>query len=265
MRRIGTLALALSPCLALAQSPLSAPAPVLGISLYAPIQKDPPVHIVSFRNDGSEVQFVLSNDSDKPVIGVGLGFVEIAPPGCAAQPRKEPEQTQDGYSAGGFPVGIAPHGQAVASGVGVPVKGSATPQTALPHYPKMLVHVAQAAKSAYIQTQVGVIGVWFEDGSTWPANWRRGSPPNNQDLFFDRSLVEAESGKCADVPTVSKALRSVKEVVFNHEGPQAHYPGDDAGALPHLRFTCSLQGPKAVCRMPVETGHTAIRSAGPGF
>jgi len=34
-------------------------APVLEVSLYAPQQKEPPVHIVGFRNDESDVQFVL--------------------------------------------------------------------------------------------------------------------------------------------------------------------------------------------------------------
>jgi hypothetical protein len=26
----------------------------------------------------------------------------------------------------------------------------------------------------------------------------------------------------------------------------------EGGAIPHLRFSCSLEGPKAVCRLPLE-------------
>ena len=255
-----SIAFVLAPFLAQARSARSAPAPILAISLFAPQQKETPVHVVGFQNDRSDVQFVLLNESDKSVIGVALGFVYIAPLGCTPQPRA-PDRTEDGYSAGGFPVRIAPHGQAVTTGVGAPVIGAATPRTALFHYPKMIVHVAQSAAAASIQSQVGVIGVWFEDGSTWPAHWPQSTPPNNQDLFFDRSLVEAEAGKCANVGAAENAIQSVKRVVFERESPQAIEQDGDKSTPPHLRFRCSLEGPTAICRMPLETDHTAPQPA----
>lgn len=164
----------------------------------------------------------------------------------------------------GYELLVVPHGNAVASRVGIfrldeePPQAASyarltgvTPQGAVyPHYPKTAVFRARNAKAGYMQVQFGVIDVFFEDGSTWPAQISDGYHPEP----FDRKLVEAEAGKCADVATVANALQSVQEVVFEKETPATSdkIPGksDDEGAPPHLRFSCSLKGSKAVCRLP---------------
>ena len=271
MQRTGILAVALmllkvagvgdvgAPLLTLGQSPelrqSSKPvvAPVLEITLYAPQQEEPPVHIVGFRNDKSEVQIVLSNESGKSVIGVKIDRVDIAPPGCRAVADGAPDEPI-WFSTGGFPVPIAPHSQAVATGVGTPVKGALMPRTAPAHYPHSIFGIAQSSRAAHIQSQLGITAVWFEDGSTWPADWSSaGHPPGHQSAF-DSSLVEAEAGKCTNVASVASALESVEEVVFGNQNSQPLDHGDSA-APPHLRFSCTLEGPKAICRLPLETSH----------
>ena len=234
-----------APLLAVGQAaPDSGAAPAVHFSLYAPVQKEPPVHIVGFWNDRSVVQFVLSNESTKPVILVKIDDVDIAPLGCGAVPWTATDERLSGFSNGGFPVRIAPHSRAVTSGVGFS-------RTATPHYPRLVFGVAQHSGAAYLQSQFGVTAVYFEDGSTWPADWSSdGHPPNHQNAF-DLSLAESEAGKCTNVATVANALQSVKEVVFGPESPSVSSKADDDAGPPHLRFSCSLEGPRAVCRMPL--------------
>lgn len=55
-----------------------------------------------------------------------------------------------------------------------------------------------------------------------------------------------------DVATVVNALASVTKAVFEHKSPRVSN-GDDEGAPTHLRFSCRLEGSKAVCRLPMET------------
>lgn len=235
------------------------PTPVIHFSIYAPPQQPPPpvdaperkapVHIAGFQNDRTEVRFLVSNDSGKPVIGVAIAYFEVAPEGCRGEPGTWPAPGANGERFGAFLVRIAPHGRGVTNGIGNPSSGTTTGWAA--HDPKNTLQAAKLLRAAYIQVQVGVYGVWFEDGSTWPAHWRGGTPPGRAGPF-DSSLIEAEAGKCTDVATVANALQSVTEIVFGPEAPPASDPDDAESAIPHLRFSCSLEGSKAVCRLPLE-------------
>jgi hypothetical protein len=272
MHRLTILALLLVPLLvAVAPAQANSPAaPVIHFSFYAPPQKDPPVHIVAFENDQSDIQLVLSNVSDKPVVGAIVRLVYIAPSECGLEPQRDDYMAFESVGGVGYELRIVPHGEAVASRVGIfrldeePPQAASyarltgtTPQGAIyPHYPKTAVFRARDAKAGYMQVQFGIIDVFFEDGSTWPAQISDGYHPDP----FDRKLVEAEAGKCTDVATVAKAVQSVEKVVVEKENPatSGKIPGksDDEGAPPHLRFSCSLEGSKAVCRLPPEDAHT---------
>jgi hypothetical protein len=240
--------------------------PAVHFSVFAPPQEPrPPVdaregrapaHIVSFENDRTEIRYVVSNDSDKPVVGVAIAYFGAAPEKC----RTEPGTWESGANSerhGALLVRIAPHGQGVTNGIGNPLSRSLRGHTT--HDPKLALQAAQRLRAAYLQVQVGVFGVWYEDGSTWPAHWLRDQPPGHAGPF-DASLIEAEAGKCTDVATVASALQSVKEIVFGPETPPAPDPDSDKSAIPHLRFSCSLEGSKAVCRLPLEKRVTTQQS-----
>jgi hypothetical protein len=241
--------------------------PVIHFSLYAPRQNDSPVRIVGFQNDQRVVRFVLSNTSDKAVVAVIVGHADIVPRGCGTAPSIDRHDLLKDSSAAGFKVGIPPHERGVAGRAGIFMIGrGASPR--YPHWPRRFVDTAKWANAGYMQFQFGITGVVFEDGSAWPAQIaflaasdfdpeKTPSPaevtamsPVSHPDPFDPSLIEAEAGKCTDVGAVASALQSVKEVVFGPETPPE--PGDDRSAIPHLRFSCSLEGPKAVCRLPLE-------------
>jgi hypothetical protein len=236
--------------------------PKLTVALYAPLQKESPVHIEGFEHSQSEIQFVLSSTSDKSVVGVVIDRVDISPVGCV-ELKNEMDRGIRGLSGASFELRIVPHGKAVASRAGIfrvediPPQGvpyphltGVTPRNASnPHYPKSVVLNAREAGAAIMQAQFGVTGIFFDDGTTWPAPINLGYRPDP----FDSHLVQSEAGKCTDVAAIAKALESVQEVVFERQVPTVPSKGDDAVAVPHLRFSCSLEGPKAVCRLPLET------------
>ncbi|MGB6473195.1 MAG: hypothetical protein WBF04_03860 [Candidatus Sulfotelmatobacter sp.] len=222
--------------------------------------------------DESEIRFVLSNASDKPVVAVIIGRVDIVPRGCTVKPWTEPYRPVKNFSADGFKVNIKPRDQGAAARAGIIMIGTAPPAPGYPHYPKREFHTARWAEAAYVEAQFGITGVFFADGTAWPAQIAflmhddfDPSHPSPAEITsmsalhhadpFDRSLAEGDDAKCTDVVTVTNALDSVKEVVFEHEGPEVPNRGDIADALPHLHFTCRLAGPKAICQLPVETNH----------
>ncbi len=268
MRRFGTLAFTLVSLFAGAVSGQSGPAPTIHFSLYAPPQKDPPVEIVALEHDRSELRFVLSNISDEAVVAVVITRVDIVPQGCSTEPSAEPHRPAKNSNPGGYKVSITPHGKGVATKEGIQLIGTgASPRYS--HEPRKVVDSAKWAQAGYMQAQFGITGVLFEDGSSWPSQvaivlrddfdpFKSPSPAASAALTainhpdpFDDSLIEAEAGKCTDVATVANALQSVKEIVFGPETPAASDPDDD-GAIPRLRFSCSLEGSKAVCRLPLE-------------
>jgi hypothetical protein len=268
MHRLTILALLLVPLLiaaALPQAKYAAATPLIQFSFYAPAQPDSPVRILGFEHDESDARLVLSNASDKPVVGVIIDIASMVPSGCALERRRD---DMDFMSIGGasYELLIAPHGKAVGSRIGVfrldeeppqtasyPHLTGVTPQgAAYAHYPKAAVLGARDAKAGYMQVQFGVTGVFFEDGTTWPVHLSSVGLPAHP---FAPTLVEDKGWKCADAASVANALASVKEVVFDHESPQASN-NDDGGGPPHLRFSCSLEGPKAICRLPLENVHS---------
>jgi hypothetical protein len=276
MHRIGSLALilVLAPLLVVAASSQSSPAPTIDFSWYAPAQKDSPVQIVGFEHDQSKAWFVLSNTSDKSVVAVTIGFVDIVPRGCSIAPSSEPYFPEQKSSAGGFKVGIVPHGRGIAENAGIQMIGGPPSPSfdARPEWPQMTVEAAKFYKAGYMQVQFGITGVLFQDGTSWPAqvafllrdDFDSSSKTLSPDEVeaqhaltpsrpFDRSLADAEAGKCADVMAAANALQSVEEVVFKHES--SHH--DNEGAHPpRLRFSCSLEGSKAVCRFPLAQAQT---------
>jgi hypothetical protein len=268
MNRRTIFALLLVPFLIAAASAQTSPpaVPIIHFSFYAPPQKDPPVHIVNFENNKSETQFALSNTSDKSVTGVIINSVYAAPSGCALEAQRD-DMAFMGVNGAGYELRIGPHEKAVASRIGIfrvdqmppqtasyPRLTGVTPQGAVPAgYPRSVVFTARDAKAGYMQVQFAVIGVFFEDGSTWPAQISDGE----HQYHFDPKLVEADAGKCADVANVANALQSVEEVVFERETASASDKSDDESVPPLLRFSCSLEGVKAVCRLPRETNHHA--------
>ena len=278
MSRFSVFIAILASALALGQA--AKPAPVIHFSVYAPPQVDPPVHIVGFEHDRSELRFVLSNTSERSVDAVVIAFVDLVPRGCSTDPW--PDRPVKYYHAAGFKVRIAPHGRAVATRAGIQLIGSPPPSPMYPHLPKGIVNIAKSTKAGYMQVQFGITAVRFEDGTAWPAQTaivlRDDFAPTVKTLTsdqviaqhalihpdpFDPQLVETEVGKCADVAAAESALQSVEEVVFDREEPTASDRNDDKTSPPHLRFSCSLEGPKAICRMPMATHH--ITPGAPGF
>jgi hypothetical protein len=236
MSRTGPCALALFLAVTcIAGSSLPDP-PVISFSFYAPVQNESPVRIVGFENDRHEIRFVLFNTSDKAVAGVDITDQMIPPPGCAVRS----DERISSISRGGFPVLIAPHGKAVAS------ENRA-------HYPKMLVHRAQDWGAPYLQAQFGITAVLFEDGTTWPTQVDHRSRVDP----FDRELVKSDARNCSHAADVA-ALDRIHEVVFSDEIPVSSRDGAE-NTPPHLRFSCSLEGSKAICRLPTATDGVALQ------
>jgi hypothetical protein len=232
-----------------AESHDSAVPPVVQFSFYAPVQEDSPVQIVGLENNQSEVQLVLLNATDKWVVGIMVAHLDMAPPGCSepSEPRAL-DTGERGNSNAFYKVRIAPRGKVVESRADVRNPAGQWLQI-LPHYPRMAVLAAHWSGATYIQAQLGVTGVYFEDGSTWPAAI---SMKSHNDPF-DPELVEAESGKCPVAASLTIAVKSIEEVVFGQQVPIPSHRDQKAGDPPHLRFSCSLEGVRAVCRLPLDT------------
>src|ERR1700684_4697356 len=101
MRGIDMFALLLAPLLVFVAFGQSNSGPIIHFSLYAPIQKDSPVQITRFDHTDSDLEFVLSNTSDKAVVAVTIGFMEIVPPSCSTAPSAEPYQSVVDAHTGG--------------------------------------------------------------------------------------------------------------------------------------------------------------------
>lgn len=266
MHRIPVLALALL----LAGGHNGNAAGAVHFAFYAPIQEDSPVKIVGFENDQSEMRLLLTNTSGKPVSAAFVGLVFLAPIGCDL--GASVAHSHRGSATLGYELHIEPHRSAVASKAGIfamspPYRGSPY----YPHLPRAAVSQARQTGWAYTQIQVGINAVFFQDGTAWPAQLNyflrnyNATNPSRAELErmsalehpapFDSNLLESEAGRCTDMAAVANALRSVKDVVFDREEPQVSSPDDSA--LPHLRFSCALEGPKATCHMPIEGDHLA--------
>jgi hypothetical protein len=265
--------LAVMLILAAFASPQSVTGQSIHFSLYAPLQKNPPVHIIGFRHGKSELGFILSNISDKTVFAVMIMAVSIVPGECLPNTGHGADARCDmSQNGGNFRVRIPPHEEKVS----LPVGGVEV------NWPHTIVYTAKERGVACLQVQFGVTAVFFEDGTAWPSDagfisrediegskgfLEKTRTPEQANTIsrisnpslFDPSLVEAEAGKCPGVASTANALRSVNEIVFSNESPQ---PDRDngKGLPPHLRFSCSLESTKAICRMPLEADHTAMQA-----
>lgn len=138
-------------------SPRSIAGQSVRFTLYAPAQKDPPVHIVGFQHGKSEVGFVLSNTSDKTVYAEFIAGLKIAPQGCASNAEISFTRDDDGVN---FRVRIPPHEEGIASRI----------EGIDPRWSKKIVDTTVRAGVAYRQIQFGVTAVFFEDRTAWPSD-----------------------------------------------------------------------------------------------
>jgi hypothetical protein len=257
MHRTHILALLLTPLLVATALGQSSSGPIIHFFLYAPTQKDSPIQIARFDHTESDLEFVLSNTSDKAVVAVTVGFIEVVPRGCSIAPSTEPYQSIVEAHAGGFKVSIPPHGEGIAAKAGIHGNG----HPGYPHLPERFVDNAKRAKAGYMQVQIGITGVLFQDGTSWPAQvgfLLRDDYDDSRKLSsdeieaqhlltrqrpFDDALADAETSKCADVAAAANDLQSIDEVVFERDSPHHR----NAGSPPQLQFSCSLVDSKAVC------------------
>jgi len=196
---------------------------------------------------------VATNTSDKAVAGVDVDIIDIAPGKCAIMPESDGQDGQYGFSEAELPVHLGPHSRGVAGGIGEVVIGSDA-RTVPAGLPERMVDVARHAGSAYMQVQVGVVAIYFQDGSTWPASWLGAGHPPSSAHAFDPILAEAEADKCSDTTAaaaVVKALKSVKEITFSQPESSESEPQHNKALPPHLRFSCTLESSRAICRMPL--------------
>jgi hypothetical protein len=145
MHRIAILAvLAQIPLLALGQTIGSDSVPVIHFSLYAPPQKDPPVHILGFEHDQKQIRFLVSNTSDKSVVKIIVGLVEIVPPGCSRAPSSETYRSVRDWTEGAFKVSAGPRGI-----------GLASPRPEGTYWPAVIVDRAEGRRLAICRFSLG--------------------------------------------------------------------------------------------------------------
>jgi len=203
---------------------------VFRIFVYAPMQESSPLHIVGVQYDEGFIRLSLSNRSDKPIAGVSVVAVEVAPPRCGAEPRRR-------IRLGGSVevLHIQPHATVVTPGRGHS-----------PSFPaSALITNAQRLEAASLHVQMVVLGVDFVDGTKWRSREQLPQTP------FDSSLVESDAGKCADAAAVTRALGSVAGFEFDRGLERPSTGGkDEAPTLPRLFFSCNIERAKAVCPSP---------------
>lgn len=225
MNRVVTLALV---CLMPFIAAVSSGSPIFPIFVYAPSQQESPLHIVGLRyDDGGFIRLTLSNESDKSIAKVAVAAVEVAPPGCGAEPRT---RIYVGGSRETLP--IPPHAAVV-----TPERGN-SPGFHLPTF----ITNAKRLEAASLHVQIVVMEVDFVDGTKWMSPERLPVTP------FDSSLADADAGKCPGAPVVSGALRAIErfEFVPNIEKPSSG-GSDGPSSPPRLSVSCTLEGTRAVC------------------
>jgi hypothetical protein len=205
MNRMATL---LAFCLTPLIIEASSDAPMFPIFVYAPVQQDSPLHIVGFQySEGGFIRSTLSNVSDKSIAKVAVAAVEVAPPGCGAEPRT---RIYVGGSRETLP--IPPHAAVV------------TPKYYF-HVPVFITN-AKRLKAASVHVQVVVMEVDFVDGTEWKSPERLPRTP------FDSSLADADAGKCPDAAAVTKALTAVEEFKFDRRIEKPSGGGSDGASSP---------------------------------
>jgi hypothetical protein len=226
-RRLSVLALFLAALVAGATSG----APIFRIFVYAPAQEGSPLRTVSLQYDeGGFIRATLLNVSDKSIAKVAMASAEVAQLGCGAHPKT---RLYVGGSVQEMP--IPPHATIV-----TPPRGNA------PNFPATaFITNAQLLKAASVHIQIVVMEVDFADGTSWKSEERLPHTP------FDSSLAAADTGKCEDAETVEKALSTVEEFEFSPRIDKPTTGGKEGtSSPPHLFFSCSIVGTKAVCPTP---------------
>ena len=224
-RMAALLALCVAPLLIGASA-----SPIFRILVYAPVQEGSPLHTVGLQYDEGFIRMALLNASDKPIAKVAIAAVEVAPPGCGAEPR-----TRIHVGGSVEALDIPPHGTVM-----TPPRGTA------PGIPAaVLIANAKRLKAASLHVQIVVMEVDFEDGTKWKSQKQLPATP------FDSSLADADAGKCSDASAVTEALSLTDGVRFDR-GVERPSTGDkdEPGSTPRLSFYCSLEGSKAVCPSP---------------
>jgi hypothetical protein len=211
-------------------------APRITISIYAPLQKGAPVHIVGLDYGEEKVRIVLTNVSDKAVADVVVVGQMVALPGCAAEPG---HVIDIGGTYVDHPLQIAPHGRVVTS-----------PDNS-PFGPGDLIVDTRQFDYRYAHVQVVVLEVDFADGTKW--RWKSGrSRDEVYPPVLDEALLDADAGKCPDAAAVAQALGTFGgEMGYDRKMEKPSYTGDEgADVPPHLLFSCRLEGTKAICPSP---------------
>ncbi|MGC1415135.1 MAG: hypothetical protein WA817_07635 [Candidatus Acidiferrum sp.] len=225
--RFSVLALLLTPLLVGATTG----PPLFHISVYAPAQEGSPLRTLSLQYDeGGFIRATLLNVSDKSIAKVAMASAEVAPLGCGAQPKT---RLYVGGSVQELP--IPPHGTIV-----TPPRGNA------PNFPATaFITNAKRLEAASIHVQIVILEVDFADGTSWRSEERLPHTP------FDSSLADADAGKCEDSEVVTKALSVVDGFEFSPRIDKATTAGKEGtSSPPHLFFSCSIVGTKAVCPTP---------------
>jgi len=226
-RRLSVLALFLAALVAGATSG----APIFRIFVYAPAQDGSPLHTAALQYDeGGFIRLTLVNESDKSIAKVAIAGAEVTTAGCGAKLRT---RLYVGGSVEALP--IPPHATVV-----TPPRGYAPSF----HTPVFITN-AKRLEAASIHVQIVVMEVDFADGTSWKSEERLPHTP------FDSSLAAADAGKCEDAETVGKALSTVEEFGFSPRIDKPTTGGKEGtSSPPHLFFSCSIVGTKAVCPTP---------------
>jgi hypothetical protein len=218
--------LALLPLLGASPSPA-----IFRVFVYAPAQQDSPLHIAGLQYDeGGFIRLTLLNTSDKAISKAAIAAAEVAPAGCGVEPKT---RLYVGGSVEALP--IPPHGTVV-----TPPRGYAPSF----HTPVFVTNAKQL-RAASVHVQIVVMEVDFVDGTSWRSEERLPRTP------FDPALAAADAGKCPDAEAVAKALTRVDEFEFNRRIDKPTAGGQKGtSSPPHLFFSCSIEGPKAICPTP---------------
>jgi hypothetical protein len=216
------------------QSPPAMPA--LRISIYAPRQKHAPLEVVGFHYSMGGIAWMLHNDSNKIVTAVGLvGLVDTLPL-CAAAELGADRIRHNSLLNPKMLLRINPG------------ETSATPEADPPLSPSALVMAAREAKYALLHVQAAISEVDFADGSVWHVD----QPPAeaNPAGLIDPALVTKEKDVCeqTNVADIQNALSQITEIGFSTDTrPEVGVAATQGSSLPHLAFSCSLNGIRATC------------------
>jgi hypothetical protein len=216
--------------------------PKLTISVYAVEPKDAPLRITNFQFRQGSIDLVVHNDSAKTVTDFSVFAWVATPSGCPVEEN---------------PTGKAWRRSIQTSEIYLTIRPNETvtlmhEHQNLPITPSAFVSSASSSRYAYLHAQAVIGTVHFTDGSKWSP----GAPETdrNSEEVQDARLVDLDSGACPNLDT-AKILESLKGITGTgsrdyFRDPKAviemaQEPGK--GEVPHLLFSCSLDGSVARC------------------